>query len=105
MIWMNGYRELDHPNIVALKGVCLDPWCLVMEFMPYGNLYEFLHDRNNVITWSTRMKMAKNIAEAVRFLHGFAPKIIHRDLKTPNCLVRPLPFPLPLTSLSQHPDI
>ena len=79
--------ELQNPAIVALRGVCLDPWALALEFMPHGDLYTFLNDHKNVITWKMRIRMAKNIAEAIRFLHSFQPKIIHRDLKSPNCLV------------------
>jgi serine/threonine protein kinase len=67
--------------------VCLDPWCLVMEFVKYGDLYSFLHNENNIISWKMKLKIAQNIAEAIRFLHSFQPKIIHRDLKSPNCLV------------------
>merc|ERR1712188_31175 len=74
-------------NIVLLKGVCLNPWCLIMEYMAYGNLYDFLKDKSNEIDWPRRIRMAHNIADAIRFLHSFAPKIIHRDLKTPNCLI------------------
>ena len=92
-------KELMQPNIVEMKGVCLDPWCLVMEFLPYGDLYSFLHDRSNQIHWRMRLKMAQNIAEAIRFLHSFQPKIIHRDLKSPNCLVLSPSFPFPLFSL------
>ena len=55
-----------------------------MEFMPNGDLFSFLHNRANVIDWPMRIRMALDIAEAMRFLHSFAPKIIHRDLKTPN---------------------
>jgi small GTP-binding protein len=79
--------ELKHDCIVAMKGVCLAPWSLVMEFMPYGDLYSFLQDPQNEINWKMRMTMAFNIASAIRFLHSFQPKIIHRDLKSPNCLV------------------
>mmetsp|Transcript_17879 Transcript_17879/g.69294 ORF Transcript_17879/g.69294 Transcript_17879/m.69294 type:complete len:2049 (-) Transcript_17879:47-6193(-) len=79
--------ELRQPDIVALTGVCLGPWCLVQEFMPYGDLYEYLHDEKNVIPWKMVVTMARNIADAVRFLHNFQPKIIHRDLKSPNCLM------------------
>ena len=87
--------ELNQEAIVGLRAVCLDPWCLVMEFMPYGDLYTYLHDMENVIDWKMRIKMALNIAEAIRFLHSFQPKIIHRDLKSPNCLVRLLCISLP----------
>ena len=70
-----------------LKCVCLDPWCLVMDFLPHGDLYSFLHNRKNDMPWRMILTIAKNIAEAIRFLHSFQPKIIHRDLKSPNCLV------------------
>jgi serine/threonine protein kinase len=79
--------ELKQPNIVQLLGVCLDPWCLVLEYLQYGDLFSFLANLENKINWQMRLKMAQNIAEAIRFLHRFQPKIIHRDLKSPNCLV------------------
>ena len=92
--------ELKQDSIVGLRAVCLDPWALVMEFMPYGDLYSFLGNKNNFINWRMILKMAQNIAEAICFLHSFQPKIIHRDLKSPNCLVSissfpPSPSPLP----------
>merc|ERR1711879_722572 len=55
--------------------------------MPHGDLYTFLRETKNRITWNMRITMAQNIAEAIRFLHSFQPKIIHRDLKSPNCLM------------------
>ena len=80
--------ELQQPAIVSLRGVCLDPWSLALEFMPYGDLYTFLKDTDkNKLTWKMRITICSNIAEAVRFLHSFQPKIIHRDLKSPNCLM------------------
>ena len=79
--------ELNQEYIVRLHAVCFNPWCLVMEFMPFGDLYTFLNDPANIISWKVILKIAHNISEAVRFLHSFRPKIIHRDLKSPNCLV------------------
>ena len=38
-------KELDHPNVLTLKGVCLDggpaPY-IIMPFIPNGNLYAHL---------------------------------------------------------------
>jgi len=33
---------LHHPNVVSLKGFCLHPYCIVMEYMPDGNLQQLL---------------------------------------------------------------
>ena len=37
---MSGMR---HPNLVNMVGFCVNPFALVMELMPAGNLYKFLH--------------------------------------------------------------
>ncbi len=34
-----------------------------------------------------KLKIAQNIADALHFLHSQKPKILHRDLKSPNVLV------------------
>jgi len=40
------YSTLHHPNIVLFIGACLDPLCLVMEFIERGSLMDVLK-RNN----------------------------------------------------------
>jgi len=79
-------NTLAHPCIVALKAVSSNPCCMVMEFMPSGNLYSYLQSRTE-LSWPVRLKIASNIADAMRFLHSYQPKICHRDLKTPNILM------------------
>lgn len=37
---MSGMR---HPSLVNMVGFCVNPFALVMELMPSGNLYKFLH--------------------------------------------------------------
>jgi len=39
------------------------------------------------ITWPLRLKIAKDIAKGMAFLHGLTPPVIHSDLKSPNILV------------------
>ncbi|KAF6777789.1 hypothetical protein AHF37_02709 [Paragonimus kellicotti] len=67
-------RQLRHPNIIQFKGVCVEHpcFCLLMEYCPYGQLYDLLHS-------------ATHIALGMQYLH--ANKIVHRDLKSPNILV------------------
>jgi len=41
--------------------VCKSPLALVLEHMPDGTLYDYLH-KNVDITWSTRLAIALDIA-------------------------------------------
>ncbi|GLH09787.1 Mitogen-activated protein kinase kinase kinase [Gryllus bimaculatus] len=79
-------RKLNHPNIVQFKGVCTQApcYCIVMEYCPFGPLYNLLKDGKEVppvrlVNW------AKQIASGMHYLHSH--KIIHRDLKSPNVLI------------------
>jgi serine/threonine protein kinase len=105
-----------HPNIVPLKGFTMEPCCcIVTEFMEGGNLWDFIkseasgifyantphtHARHydtmthrrrllaeTALTWPLRLKIAKDVAKGMAFLHSMNPPIMHRDLKTPNIMV------------------
>jgi len=83
-VWLS--NTLTHKSIVSLKGYCLDPCCIVMEFISGGTLYGYLR-KGVTIPWSLKVKIALNISDAIKYLHGFNPKICHRDLKSPNILM------------------
>lgn len=76
-------RKLNHPNIVKFKGVCTQPpcFCIVMEFCPYGPLYDLLKNQKKAVTPHRVITWSKQIASGMQYLH--AHKIIHRDLKSP----------------------
>ncbi|KAF5280522.1 hypothetical protein FQR65_LT00273 [Abscondita terminalis] len=80
-------RKLNHPNIIKFKGVCTQSpcYCVVMEFCPYGPLYDLLKNQQKIVTPSRVVQWAKQIASGMQYLH--AHKIIHRDLKSPNVLI------------------
>lgn len=74
-----------HPNIVALMGVSEseDSLYIVTEFCHGGTLFEWLHKKKDFqITWPQKIKMAKDIASGMLYLHSCEPAIIHRDLKS-----------------------
>lgn len=75
-------RKLDHKNIIKFKGVCTKPPCyaIVMEYCPYGSLYDLLKREDKVITPAGVVSWAKQIASGMLYVHSH--KIIHRDLKS-----------------------
>jgi serine/threonine protein kinase len=84
-VWvMSGMK---HPNLVNLLGFCVDPFAIVMEFIPYGNLHHYLRDKTKPLDWSLRLKIALDIAKGMYYLHDATPPFIHRDLKSPNILL------------------
>uniref|UniRef100_A0A6A7FUF5 mitogen-activated protein kinase kinase kinase n=3 Tax=Hirondellea gigas TaxID=1518452 RepID=A0A6A7FUF5_9CRUS len=84
LFWM-----LNHTNIVALMGVCLEEpnLCLVMEYCKGGSLNRVLQQRK-AIGPSVLTDWAVQIARGMDYLHNQAPiSIIHRDLKSSNVLL------------------
>jgi serine/threonine protein kinase len=76
---------LNHPNIIILYGVVTqEPQCMVMQLMD-GSLYELLHSSQK-IGWQKRHRHAKDIASGLAYLHD--QKIVHRDLKSQNILLK-----------------
>ncbi|XP_039190166.1 mitogen-activated protein kinase kinase kinase 9 isoform X1 [Crotalus tigris] len=82
------FAMLKHPNIIALKGVCLkEPnLCLIMEFARGGSLNRVLSGKR--IPPDILVNWAVQIAEGMNYLHEEAiVPIIHRDLKSSNILI------------------
>lgn len=72
---------LVHPCLVNLKGLVLKPLCIVMEFVPYGDLYKLIHNQSKQLDPPLLCKIAVDIASGMLYLHSANPPIIHRDLK------------------------
>lgn len=80
-------RQLRHPNVLQVLGVCLEPPCIIMEYMPRGSLYQLVHNPSVVLDWPIVRKLAMEICRGMAYLHGCNPPLIHRDLKPHNLLV------------------
>ena len=84
-------RELDimtklhHPNIVQILGYIEEPFMLVLEYIPKGDLLKF----NKKWMWfSKKIKIAINCLQALAYLHNRKPNsLIHRDIKPQNILI------------------
>jgi len=45
-----------------MKGVCHKPFAMVMEWMNYGSLYDFLHAEDGIpLDWQIAIGLAKDI--------------------------------------------
>ena len=76
---------LNHPNIIMLKGVCLQVpnLCLIMEYAQGGALNRVLAGR--LIPPDILVDWAMQIANGMYYLHELAVMpLIHRDLKSSN---------------------
>uniref|UniRef100_A0ACD5WTP8 Uncharacterized protein n=1 Tax=Avena sativa TaxID=4498 RepID=A0ACD5WTP8_AVESA len=94
-------RCVRHRNLVKILTVCssidfrgLDFKALVFEFMPNGNLDQWLHKhlledgRNEELSLTQRIDIAIDVALALEYLHHYKPvPIVHCDLKPSNILL------------------
>ncbi len=77
---------ISSEHIVKLIKICLEtPYSLVMELMPQGSLYDVLRNGQD-LPWQTRYQIAADSAQGLSDLHE--RKILHRDLKSLNILLR-----------------
>ena len=79
--------KLCHPKLVQLYAVCVqeEPLLIVTEFMPNGNLLDYLKWEEGILKLPHLIDMAVQIAAGMAYLelHNY----IHRDLAARNILI------------------
>lgn len=78
--------KLFSRRLVNLLGCSRDgrATLLVLEYMENGPLLENLTDPAVSLSWPMRVKLAVDIAKAVRALHASSPPIVHCNLRSTN---------------------
>ncbi|XP_068665803.1 probable receptor-like protein kinase At5g18500 [Aristolochia californica] len=87
---VEGLSRIRHPNLVCLFGCCVEGGekFLVYEFCSNGNLAQHLLRSDSVLSWEERVKILRDCALALRFLHTHPDGcIVHRDIKLTNILL------------------
>ncbi|XP_057780318.1 serine/threonine-protein kinase-like protein At5g23170 [Salvia miltiorrhiza] len=74
-----------NPCTVAFVGAAAGN-VIVTDYMPNGTLHHLLHLSDAPPPWPTRLRIALQLASALRRLHDSNPSIVHRDVKSANIL-------------------
>ncbi|KAK8673657.1 hypothetical protein V6N13_111976 [Hibiscus sabdariffa] len=81
--------RLRHPNVILFLGACTKPpqLSMITEYMEMGSLHFLIHlsGQKKRLNWRRRLKMLRDICRGLMCIHRM--KIVHRDLKSANCLV------------------
>lgn len=84
---INTMAHLSHPNILRLVGIAVstNDSYLLTDFIERGSLFDIIHDKKRhrdrkTITWPSAIKILRETAEGMAYLHGLDPPFIHRDL-------------------------
>lgn len=81
--------HLRHPNVIMFMGACFDSGnlCIVTDYCANGSLAAYIDNKANHFDWRLRMRIARETAQGMNYLHNRNPKIIHCDLKPSNLLL------------------
>ncbi|XP_059665671.1 putative wall-associated receptor kinase-like 16 [Cornus florida] len=82
--------RVRHLNLVSPLGYCMeeDYMYLVYEYCSAGNLAQHLLRKDTVLTWERRVKILRDCACALKYLHNYIDgSIVHRDIKLTSILL------------------
>ncbi len=85
--------QLEHHNIVQIFGSGSDsdpnlPFYIVMEFVDGATVEDLLDEQGGRLEARRALKIALGVAEALAYAHKPPLRVIHRDIKPGNILIR-----------------
>ncbi|CAD5227240.1 unnamed protein product [Bursaphelenchus xylophilus] len=81
-------KNLDHPNIMKLQGICYSSDgipSLIMPFMNFGDLRSYVSDPHRTVCLIEVVDFSQQIAEGMTYLSSMG--IVHRDLAARNIML------------------
>jgi peptide/nickel transport system substrate-binding protein len=84
--------KLRHPGLPVVFDYFSEPdqgLYLVMDFVEGKNLEEIQQDSGGAINESDAVNWIIQVCEALEYLHGYNPPVIHRDIKPQNIIITP----------------
>lgn len=78
-------KTLNHDKIVKIIGLVEEPIMLIIEYLPYGSLDEYLKMFTEPLINIPMLQFAVDVVLAMEYLES--KKIVHRDLAARNVLV------------------
>ena len=87
----NTLGQIRHRNLVKIIGTLssASSKCLILDYIPNGNLDLHLHTNASKLSWEQRFNIAHGVAQGLVYLHketGFG-RVLHCDLKPSNILL------------------
>ncbi len=80
----NTMTKLHHPNIVQFLGYIDNPFIIVMEYIPKGDLLTNIPK----LSKTQKINIMKDILKGIVYIHNRKPySLIHRDIKPTNILL------------------
>lgn len=81
--------SLRHPHIVTFIGTFTEntEFYIVTEYLEKKSLKHVLVDKKIELTINDKLQFCYDISLALYYLHSRQPQVLHRDLKSSNCLV------------------
>ncbi|GEM_PF-381274 len=84
--------KLRHPGLPVVFDYFSEPdqgLYLVMDFVEGKNLEEIQQDSGGAINEADAVNWISQVCEALEYLHGYNPPVIHRDIKPQNIIITP----------------
>lgn len=83
--------QLDHPTLPKVSDFFTDDGrdYLVMDYVPGKDLKQLLDENDGPLSQDLVLEWARQITDALTYLHGQTPPVLHRDIKPANIKLTP----------------
>jgi len=80
-------KQLRHPNVLTFYGVTLPPKAMIVSELMATSLFNAVHHSQGVMSPELQIRIARDVAAGLLYLHRRSPPVLHRDLSSANVLL------------------